>query len=149
MVWWPRPSLPVVLSRPRRGSVVWVLAVLAIACSCPAFVASPYRLSLQSAHTEKWTDVAEQFKTASVAGAVAFLMNCGIQGVDADPSTLQDIYPQGPPAAIEQRVSYERAPLTYGGVQQKLYMEDLSDAQLRAQAQPTALVEATDSEDRS
>ena len=66
---------------------------------------------------------------------VAFLMNCGIQGVDADPSTLQDIYPQGPPAAIEQRVSYERAPLTYGGVQQKLYMEDL-DARQELRAQP-------------
>lgn len=130
--------LRVVLTRPgRRGSVVWVVAVLTLAATCPTFVGSPYRLKLQAAKdtslSEQFADFADQFKTASVAGAVAFFMNCGIQGVNADPSTLSNAYatsPGGVAAPMEQRISHApaHAPLNYQGVQQQLVMKDF-DAQ--------------------
>lgn len=127
--------LRVVLTRPgRRGSVVWVIAVLTLAATCPTFVCSPYRLQLQAAKgnslSEQFADFADQFKTASVAGAVAFFMNCGIQGVNADPSTLSNAYatsPGGIAAPMEQRISHASAasaPLNYQGVQQQLVMKD-------------------------
>ena len=71
------------------------------------------------------------------ATQVAFLMNCGMQGADANPS-LAEAYPVAPISApMEQRVSYEhyaqRAPLSYQGVQQQLPMADF-DAVQRMQA---------------
>eukprot|EP00435_Cladocopium_sp_Y103_P064555 s52_g26.t1 len=144
--------LRVVLARPgRRGSVVWVVAVLTLAATCPTFVGSPYRLSLHQAAkgtslSEHLADFADQFKTASVAGAVAFLMNCGIQGVAADPSTLSNAYatsPGGVAAPMEQRVSHAtaHAPLNYQGVQQQLVMKDF-DVQSRHVHQVSANVDA-------
>ncbi|CAL1140149.1 unnamed protein product [Cladocopium goreaui] len=114
-----------------------VVAVLTLAATCPTFVGSPYRLKLQAAKdtslSEQFADFADQFKTASVAGAVAFFMNCGIQGVNADPSTLSNAYatsPGGVAAPMEQRISHApaHAPLNYQGVQQQLVMKDF-DAQ--------------------
>lgn len=145
--------LRVVLARPRRGSVVWVVAVLALA-TCPAFVGSPYRLKLANAAKDapwssRWADFTDQFKTASVAGAVAFFMNCGIQGVDANPSTLS-AYPVAATPVMEQRMNYEQAPLTYEGVQQQLFTEDYDAAiaqrqHLHSVAAPRANLRAVES----
>eukprot|EP00913_Durusdinium_trenchii_P000378 g347.t1 len=126
--------LRVVLERPRRGSVVWVVAVLTLAVSCPAFVGTPYRLSLQTQvhkdHQEHCADLADQFKTASVAGTVAFLMNCGGAGAGTA-DALAEAYPVAPGSHVEQQGSYARAPLSYQGVQQQLPMADFDADQAR------------------
>ncbi|CAJ1380884.1 unnamed protein product [Effrenium voratum] len=121
--------LRVVLARPRRGSILWVGAVLSVCATCPAFVGSPQSLSLQAAEArasqQRWADFSDQFKTASVAGAATFLMHCGMQGVSADPATVENAYPAHYTTAPVERVThFERAPLSYEGVQQRLPMEE-------------------------
>ncbi|CAJ1365663.1 unnamed protein product [Effrenium voratum] len=90
--------LRVVLARPRRGSILWVGAVFSVCATCPAFVGSPQSLSLQAAEArasqQRWADFSDQFKTASVAGAATFLMHCGMQGVSADPATVENAQPE-------------------------------------------------------
>eukprot|EP00438_Fugacium_kawagutii_P015470 Skav212879 [mRNA] locus=scaffold1006:113196:127469:+ [translate_table: standard] len=102
--------LRVILTRPRRGSVVWVVAVLTLAATCPAFVGSPYRLSLansvkERALSEQCNDWADQVKTAGVAGAVAFFLNCGVQGVSADATSHAYAATGSAMPVLEQRIS--------------------------------------------
>ncbi|CAE7562203.1 trmH, partial [Symbiodinium sp. CCMP2456] len=126
--------LRVVLVRPRRGSVVWVAAIISAALFSPAFVCAPKGVAAESvAPFKAWQkELVDRFElpTAGVAGAVAFLMHFGMQGTaHQDASAMMQYYPaSGTSPAIEQRLQgdHARPPLDFNGVRQQLSTADFS-----------------------